>query len=325
MCFRKRTEKWIQGRGKHAQAIMKEIEMNKVKFTFFLRILPLPIGLQNCMLSVAPIPIWMYQVVSGLGLLVKQVPEIYMGTTLNDITEVITGEEDFSFLQLVPILLGIVAIIIFVLFIVYMSRRVIARLKETEEQELDQTAEEIIAQLEQTEEPLECEVFCEAPSLDGSSGLAGSLFSRSEPTTTTTANRPPTPPKTVEPGSVEIEMESFVSDSNISYSEFQSYSDNNNNNHSSNNYHHHHHHQHESSSPNNNSKSPKKPPKKSPETKSRSQEKVPLIREELDRSEKDRRDSQSKSSHHLSPSEKQDSSPSLAEDVGTEVHLDFTL
>lgn len=44
---------WIENSGgKYANAIMKEIELHKVKFSFALRMLPLPIGLQNCMLSV---------------------------------------------------------------------------------------------------------------------------------------------------------------------------------------------------------------------------------------------------------------------------------
>ena len=91
--------------GKYVKAIMNEIITHRVKFAFLLRVLPVPIGLQNCVLSVAfylshsfffykrliffyffpkkkisPLPLWMYQVVSGCGLLVKQVPEVYLGT-----------------------------------------------------------------------------------------------------------------------------------------------------------------------------------------------------------------------------------------------------
>lgn len=39
--------------GKYVKAIMNEIITHRVKFAFLLRVLPVPIGLQNCVLSVA--------------------------------------------------------------------------------------------------------------------------------------------------------------------------------------------------------------------------------------------------------------------------------
>jgi len=85
----------------------------------------------------------MYQLCSGAGLIVKQIPEVYVGTTLDDVADIIQGNGEFNPAELIPIVIGFVAVLIFAVMILVFSRKVMNRLKEMEEEELDAVAEEV--------------------------------------------------------------------------------------------------------------------------------------------------------------------------------------
>jgi len=102
---------------------MYELKNHQVKVSLLVRAGPVPPGLQNAILAVSPMSLWLYMLTSIPGFLIKEIPYVYIGSTLVEIANVAGGTNKLSPMEILLGILGFFAVIGMFVFIIWVSRK----------------------------------------------------------------------------------------------------------------------------------------------------------------------------------------------------------
>lgn len=83
------------------KAFLLELHRHQIVFSFLLRYMPIPMGVQTCLLSISPVPLWKIIITSFVALLTKIIPLVYIGTT--GIIISLLPEKLFVLTKLIPL------------------------------------------------------------------------------------------------------------------------------------------------------------------------------------------------------------------------------
>lgn len=138
--FREKSQEYIN-KNAYVQALVEELLLHKVKFSVLVRLTPLPVGLQNVLLSVN-VPVWLYITSSFFGMLIEQIPMVYLGTTANSIAQILSGEGEMDPVQFLVIGISGFGILIVGLVLFWVSRNALKKVKQRQADMETETAEE---------------------------------------------------------------------------------------------------------------------------------------------------------------------------------------
>mmetsp|Transcript_17091 Transcript_17091/g.66562 ORF Transcript_17091/g.66562 Transcript_17091/m.66562 type:complete len:479 (+) Transcript_17091:35-1471(+) len=138
--FREKSQEYIN-KNAYVQALVEELLQHQVKFSVLVRVTPLPVGLQNVLLAVN-IPVWLYVTSSFFGMLIEQIPMVYIGTTAKNLAEVIAGDVEVNPVQFLVIGISGAGILIVGVVLFWVSRNALKKVKQRQADMETETAEE---------------------------------------------------------------------------------------------------------------------------------------------------------------------------------------
>jgi uncharacterized membrane protein YdjX (TVP38/TMEM64 family) len=120
------------------QAFMQTMESKGFFLVLVMRMAPIPFGVQNGLFSVSNVSILSFAVATVVGLVPEIVMLVYMGTTMADLTSIVTGKFEFGFWQQLTLGLEIGVSLILCILLFFFSREAMRKVKERQKQmELD--------------------------------------------------------------------------------------------------------------------------------------------------------------------------------------------
>lgn len=125
--------KYVEAKGGYvARSILYELEEHQISVSLMVRAGPIPPGVQNAILAVSPMSVWMYTATSLVGFLVKEIPYVYIGTGVQDIASLASGssEESLSVADVMLFLVGAIAVVALFIFIIWVSRKAMKNAKK---------------------------------------------------------------------------------------------------------------------------------------------------------------------------------------------------
>merc|ERR1712137_158314 len=136
--LRKPAINYIEKKGGYvARATIYELQYHQIKVSLMVRAGPIPPGLQNAILALSPMSTWLYVVTSFFGFLIKEIPYVYIGTGVKDLTDVIAGgESSATWVDLVLFLIGTLGVVAMFVFIIWVSRKAMKDAKELQRREM---------------------------------------------------------------------------------------------------------------------------------------------------------------------------------------------
>lgn len=161
--MRKSAGKFIEKKGGYmGRALLYELKQSSpaehVKLVILIRIAaPFPPGLQNAVLAVSGIQLWLYQVVSMLSMLVKQIPAVYVGSTVKDISEITSSGSSWELKDYLLVVLGAVGILLIGVVVFVFTKKTIERAKQLREEDKIEEENSMIGDDEE-DEPQPAEV-----------------------------------------------------------------------------------------------------------------------------------------------------------------------
>jgi len=118
-------------------ALMTAVNRHAFKICFLMRMAPIPIGIQNALLSISKIDFKVYMISSTLGLLPELLLLVYFGSTTKEFTDLINGNINYGFLQQVLMIGEVLICILILVFLFFTGRQAFRQvLKEGEEREM---------------------------------------------------------------------------------------------------------------------------------------------------------------------------------------------
>jgi len=115
-------------------AIIKAVEKHSFKMCFFVRLSPIPFGLQNSLFALSNITFSTYFYASFLGLFPEQFMFVYFGSTAKEFKDIFDGKAEQSPLKTGLLFLQILIIIGIIIFLLYTGRKAFNQaVKEDEE------------------------------------------------------------------------------------------------------------------------------------------------------------------------------------------------
>eukprot|EP01094_Clydonella_sp_ATCC50884_P013211 TRINITY_DN23481_c0_g1_i1.p1 TRINITY_DN23481_c0_g1~~TRINITY_DN23481_c0_g1_i1.p1 ORF type:complete len:358 (+),score=108.73 TRINITY_DN23481_c0_g1_i1:245-1318(+) len=159
--MRKSAAKFIEKKGGYmGRALLYELKQSSpaehVKLVILIRIAaPFPPGLQNAVLAVSGIQLWLYQLVSMLSMLVKQVPAVYIGSTVKDISEITSSGSSWELKDYLLVVIGAVGILLICVVVFVFTKKTIERAKQLREEDKIQEENSMISDEEEEAEPAE--------------------------------------------------------------------------------------------------------------------------------------------------------------------------
>ncbi|KAJ3109935.1 Tlg2-vesicle protein [Phlyctochytrium bullatum] len=128
----------LKRRYREFAAIEAAIEEGGLQLVILLRLGPYPYAISNGVLSLTSVPLTHFTIATALCLL-KALIQVYLGTTLQSIADLVMGNAGagLSTLQIVMLVVGIVVAIAGVVYITWLIRRTLRRYEPRVEEEVD--------------------------------------------------------------------------------------------------------------------------------------------------------------------------------------------
>jgi len=115
-------------------ALMAAVNKHAFKICLLLRMAPIPLGLQNALLSLSKIEFKTYMISTSLGLLPELLILVYFGSTTKEFSDIINGRVNYGLLQQVILIAEVLICIFIMAFLVYSGRQAFRQvLKEGDE------------------------------------------------------------------------------------------------------------------------------------------------------------------------------------------------
>jgi len=113
-------------------AIFLSIGDHGFKISLLLRFVPIPFGIQNAIMAISTVDFYKYVIGTFIGLLPEQVVITYFGSTLNKLSNVVSGE-DFNTTEKVLLAIQLFMVVVLMIVLAYIGRKALQRI--TREQE----------------------------------------------------------------------------------------------------------------------------------------------------------------------------------------------
>jgi len=123
---RKIFSDWVSLRVRSNQglmAVMAAVEKHAFKMCFFVRMSPIPFGMQNSLFAISKIKFTTYCSASLLGLFPEQLMLVYFGSTAKDLKDIFDGKVNFGLAQQVIMVVQIIVCISILGFLTYTGRK----------------------------------------------------------------------------------------------------------------------------------------------------------------------------------------------------------
>eukprot|EP01089_Gocevia_fonbrunei_P010537 TRINITY_DN23468_c0_g1_i1.p1 TRINITY_DN23468_c0_g1~~TRINITY_DN23468_c0_g1_i1.p1 ORF type:complete len:294 (-),score=22.94 TRINITY_DN23468_c0_g1_i1:98-979(-) len=111
-------------------------------FVIMIRLAPIPFGVQNGIFATSELPWPIFSVATLIGVIPKVLLLTYIGSTMHDITSVVTGAHSFGTGQKVMLGIQILVLILLFVFLYFVSRKVMQTLREAQNKLQEETQEE---------------------------------------------------------------------------------------------------------------------------------------------------------------------------------------
>jgi len=123
---KKYLAEWVAGKIKSNPgllAVMKAVEKHSFKFCFFVRLSPIPFGLQNSLFAISKITFFNYFAASFLGLFPEQLMLVYFGSTAKELKDIFQGKQTYGSFQQILMIGQLLVCILILAFLLYTGRK----------------------------------------------------------------------------------------------------------------------------------------------------------------------------------------------------------
>jgi len=104
-------------------ALMTTVEKHSFKICFFVRLSPIPFGIQNSMFAVSKIEFPIYLSATFLGLFPEQLMLVYFGSTAKELKDIFEGKTNFGWVQQVILIVQICICLAILGFLAYTGKK----------------------------------------------------------------------------------------------------------------------------------------------------------------------------------------------------------
>jgi len=136
---RKLLNTWIETKieaSPKLSAIFHSIGDHGFKIALLLRFIPIPFGIQNAIMGISSVTFIRYAIGTFIGLLPEQIVITYFGSTLNKLSNVISGDVHLGKTEKILLIVQLVMIVVLMGVLTYIGRRALQKMtKENEEKQ----------------------------------------------------------------------------------------------------------------------------------------------------------------------------------------------
>jgi len=115
-------------------AVMGALEKHSFKLCFFVRMSPIPFGIQNSIFAISKINFKVYLFASFLGLFPEQLMLVYFGSTAKELKDIFEGKENFGTIKQLLVGGQILICIAILGFLIYTGRKAFNEAVKREQQ-----------------------------------------------------------------------------------------------------------------------------------------------------------------------------------------------
>ncbi|KJE90329.1 hypothetical protein, variant [Capsaspora owczarzaki ATCC 30864] len=132
--WKAKLERTLAGKPK-LEAFMRAVKEYGWKLVVLGRVTPIPIGIVNVVCSISGVPFMTYAVASVIGLVPEQVLMVYLGTRMESIADIASGDRPLETPELVSIIVEAVLLVVLFIVLAIIGQRVLRKIELQQQQQ----------------------------------------------------------------------------------------------------------------------------------------------------------------------------------------------
>jgi len=124
--FRNPVIKYINKKPK-LKILLKAVQANGFTIIFMMRLTPVPMGIQNALFAISDISFWVFITATALGLLPEMFVWVFLGKSIQDVSEIVTNNRPMDTTHKVIIGVQITVTLLLLIGVFFLSRHVLKK------------------------------------------------------------------------------------------------------------------------------------------------------------------------------------------------------